>query len=83
MKTLLFKLPQGKFNQKLAELQEEVGNDLNTSSPSSGIVKHSGVSAHYSYDAATEVLTIVVDHKPFLVPESVIEAKLGEWFDSK
>jgi len=83
VKTLTFKLSQEQFDSKLAELQKEVGNGLTKRDDTSGTVKHSGVEATYVYDRPIASLTIVVQHKPFIVPERTIDSKLAEWFAAK
>jgi hypothetical protein len=43
----------------------------------SGEAEAQGVKIGYSYDGA--LLTITVLHKPWIYPESAVEAKIDEW----
>lgn len=44
----------------------------------SGEITNSGVTLDYGY--VEPVLVITVKHKPFIYPESAIEAKIRDWF---
>ena len=44
----------------------------------SGEIKYHGVTAAYEYDGAA-VLTITIEHKPFIEPESALEKRLRVW----
>lgn len=46
----------------------------------SGSVTDEGVTANFSYSTATQVLTVTIIKKPFLVSEGFIEGKVREWF---
>ena len=45
-----------------------------------GSVSISGVEARFSFDVDTDILTVVIDDKPWLASESMIEGKIREFF---
>lgn len=46
-----------------------------------GNVSISGVEARYSYNQNEDILTVVIDDKPWLASESMIEGKIREFFE--
>lgn len=63
----------GKLKVKLVITHEAevIGGTIGT------IIGH-GVTANYSYDAASQILTVDVIHHPFYIPVSAIENQLRE-----
>lgn len=45
-----------------------------------GSVSISGVEARFHFDIDTDILTVVIDDKPLLASESMIEDKIKEFF---
>ena len=45
----------------------------------SGTLDYKGVEVAYSYNGA-DTLTITVEHKPWVIPESEIDNKIRQWF---
>jgi hypothetical protein len=76
-KTLTFSLSPDQFSICKTELTGQgvavTGN--------AGTIDYKGVEVQYSYNG-TDTLTVIVEHKPFLVPESVLEEKLAKWFQN-
>ena len=46
----------------------------------SGSVEDEGVSADFSYSISTQVLTVTIFKKPFIVSENFVEEKIKAWF---
>jgi len=69
------KLTPEQFAAKCAQLKAEQDIEL---AGNTGLLDHGGFSGSYAYDGTT--LTITVTHKPFFVPESVVESHLLAWF---
>ena len=47
---------------------------------SGGSVSISGVKARFAFDHETDILTVVIDDKPWLASESMIKEKINEFF---
>lgn len=45
-----------------------------------GRVSISGVKARFAFDAENDILTVVIDDKPWLASNSMIEEKIKEFF---
>ena len=46
-----------------------------------GELHYAGVTAAYEYDGSS-VLTVTIEHKPFIVSESTVESKILAWFQA-
>lgn len=72
---LTFSLSPDEFAARKAAL---AGQGVNIAGDS-GDISHDGVKVAYAYNG-TDTLTITVEHKPFVLPESTIEKDITAWF---
>lgn len=73
IKTTLEKVNEG------LELIRQSGGDVSIQG-SNGSVSISGVDARFSFDQDNDILAIVIDDKPWLASDSMIEGKIREFF---
>jgi len=67
-----------KVNEGLNLIQEGGGRvEVNGTA---GNVSISGVEARFLFDLDTDILTVVIDDKPWLASDSMIEGKIREFF---
>lgn len=67
-----------KVNEGIAAIQRNGGSVQ--SSGGKGSVSISGVEARFAWDSENEILTVVIDDKPWLASESMIENKINDFF---
>jgi len=71
------KATREKINEALKKI-DEVGNI--TVNGSKGSFSAKGVKGRFSFDSEDEILTIVIDDKPWLASESMIENEIRKFF---
>lgn len=72
------KTTMDKVNEGLNLIRKE-GGDVEVNGMA-GNVSVSGVEARFLFDIDTDILTVVIDDKPWLASESMIEGKIREFF---
>jgi hypothetical protein len=76
--TLTYRLTRAQLEKARADLATQ-GVTL---TGDSGAIDHI-IKANYSYDEASEALTINVTHIPMLVPPGAVKSKIDGWFASE
>jgi hypothetical protein len=74
--TFSFPLTPDQYEARKAALTENGVVIVGTS----GVVDYRGIEVAYEYDGA--ILTVTVEHKPWIIPESEINSKIADWFSS-
>lgn len=67
-----------KVNEGLSIIRKK-GGEVQVSG-TEGSVSISGVEARFSFNIDTEILTVIIDDKPWLASMSMIEDKIREFF---
>ncbi len=83
MKTHEIKITPEEFERAVAQLKAEGRGQLNAGEDHQGMANYRGVIAAFHYDRETQVLTIILLHKPWIYPEADVWSKVDEWFQGR